>query len=297
MKLVKESISFKRGLDPKRSLGLGSYELTKQWLEESKWGADFKMDPDGWIEISSTSEAQSYAQLFNPENEFEIPPDYVKFDVSSRIINSLSSKHDLIRNVPIDFLYKHQRKPEWMSLRTQLSLEVMKLYKIYDEGKKKEAKELLAKMIEKHGYWPVRTRNVTPFLEEFGFASSQFESISFQRGLDPNRSLGLGKFREKTKQEYKDELSRYLRPYLDNNTSSPVIISAFRSLENGKVEEIISLMIWANDFILKDPQHKKIFIKGIKDWFSQNTNRRVTSIQKHRNGYYDVNSQKYNENS
>jgi hypothetical protein len=74
MKIVKESISFERGIDPKVSLGIGKYYLIKQWIDkvinQGLFINNYKINKDETIDASYVDISYEYLPIL---------PDFIKF--------------------------------------------------------------------------------------------------------------------------------------------------------------------------------------------------------------------------
>ena len=70
MKLVKESISFQRGIDPKETLGIGQKYLIEKWLEEMKI-KDYIIRDDMTIDVGAVELRDKGIVML---------PEYIKFN-------------------------------------------------------------------------------------------------------------------------------------------------------------------------------------------------------------------------
>lgn len=78
-KLVRESLNFERGLDPKEAMNLGIYEKIREWMDEIWIGQkDFQVNKDFTIDTDMNVIIQVGSYLF-PDGVF---PEYIRFNTS-----------------------------------------------------------------------------------------------------------------------------------------------------------------------------------------------------------------------
>ena len=70
--IVKESISFERGIDPKKSLGIGPRYLIEKWLEKVRV-EDYRINDDFTIDVNTRVD-------IGYENLIKLP-EYIKFNI------------------------------------------------------------------------------------------------------------------------------------------------------------------------------------------------------------------------
>lgn len=77
--VVEENLHFERGLDPKKAMGLGTYEKIREWMDEVGVGIkNFSVKEDFSIDTDMDIIATERPELF-PGGEF---PSYLKFNTS-----------------------------------------------------------------------------------------------------------------------------------------------------------------------------------------------------------------------
>jgi len=92
MRIARERLDFERGLDPKKAMGLGTYEKIREWMDEVGVGIrNFSVNDDFSINTEMDIIATERTELF-PGGEF---PSYIRFnnsgsfDIDACELNSL----------------------------------------------------------------------------------------------------------------------------------------------------------------------------------------------------------------
>ena len=117
------------------------------------------------------------------------------------------------------------------------------------------------------------------------------ESLDFQRGIDPKKSLDVGSKRSRNKEELERDLAQDLKKYMMPLSKRPFVFTKinrwFSATGEPGIPAGIKIQAWFNDYGTSRKFYED-FKKDFKQWIKDHTKFNIWRMRKHRDGYVEI---------